>query len=171
MSRTKSKSAILNQTVYPHEFNTGVTARITDMVIINKDLSFIESTRFERILLSYLRKLGVEADVAMKAIKHGEQLDIVWRKRNVLVRVTNEGDSSNHVYRVYAEFYVPGYLRNGYEGEKLAYELFTSHVPSCIIAANISDRYSIIYASLSEEFEARIAAGDPILKNNTAKSV
>jgi len=165
MSRTKSKTAVLNQTVYPHEFNRGVTQRMTDMLFINKNLNFIDDVRFERCLLSYLRKLRIEADVAIKAIKSGEQLDVVWSNRNVLIRVVNEGDSTSRLYRVYAQFYVPGYIRNGYEDEKIAYELFTSHIPTAIIAPNIGDHFTTIYSGPAEELEARFAAGDRIVKS------
>lgn len=164
MSRSKSKTAVLNQTTYPHEFNTGITVRTTEIVMINKNLNFIDTVVFEKLLLSYFRKLGIEPEQANLAIVEKKTIYSVWRKRNVAIRVEFEGDSANSVYRVYAQFYTPGYILNGYDADLPVYELFTAHMPSAIISPNIGDHYCTIYTSPIEELKARVAAGDPIIK-------
>lgn len=166
MSRVKSKTAILYQTLFTHEFNFGISQRITEMVIINKNQCFISNNNYESCIISFLRKLGIRDDDSKRAIA-GEQLDITWRKRNALIRVVKEGELYNLTYRVYAQFYVPGYIRNGYDDEKLVYELFTGLVPSAVVNPTLGDHFSIIYSGPAQELEARFAAGDMILKANS----
>lgn len=164
MSRAKSVTAVLNQSIYPHEFNSGITTRTTNVAMVNKNFNFIDSKCFEKLLLSYFHKLEIRPDVALSAINDKKTIQTVWRKRNVNIRVAFEGDVVDSVYRVYAQFYTPGYLMNGYEEELLVYELFTAHMPSAIIAPNIGDHYCNIYTNPFDELKARIAAGDSIVK-------
>lgn len=163
MSRAKSRTAVLNQTIYPHDFNTGITVRTTDVVMINKNLNFIDNASFEKLLLSYFRKLGIEPELALSAINDKKTIFVIWRKRNVAIRVDVEGDAGNLAYKVYAQFYTPGYIMNGYDADLLVYELFTAHMPSAIISPNIGDHYCNIYTTPFDELKARIAAGDPIV--------
>jgi hypothetical protein len=158
MSR-KQKSAVLNQTVFPHELNNGITQRTTDFAVVNKNCSFIDGNTIQKYVVMYLTKYGIPKEKVITSLKSGEVLDVQWRDNNMLIRITSEGESTNLLVKIFAQFYTKGYLMNGYTDEKQVYELSVSHVPSAILSANIGDHYATIFTSPIEELDARIAAG------------
>ena len=158
MSSRKQRSAVLNQTIFPHELNNGITIRITNFAVINKNSSFIDRETIKRYILSYLVKYGIHKEKAQKAYE-GETIDVQWRDRSVRIRVTSEGECSNSVIKVFAQFYTKGYIINGYEDEKQIYELSVSHIPTSILSASISDQYTVIFTDFNDEMKAKIDAG------------
>lgn len=154
----KQKSAVLNQTVYPHEFNSGVMIQSTDFVLINKNNHFIDDVTIKSYITKYLLKYGIADNVVQNAI-NGNTVTFKWKDRNANIRVTFEGESSNMVASVYVEFFSVGYIMNGYEGEKLVYRLFISHIPTEIISHKIGDHYTTNYISIADELTARITSG------------
>ncbi len=110
----KQKSAVLNQTVFPHELNTGVTIRLTEFAVVNKGCSFIDSNTIQRYVVMYLAKYGVPKDVVNQEYKTGNQFDHRWRDRDVKFRISSEGESTNLLVKIYAQFFTKGYIMNGY---------------------------------------------------------
>jgi hypothetical protein len=159
MSVKKQKSAVLNQTVFPHDLNNGVTMRMTDFAVVNRNCSFIDRNTIQKYVVMYLTKYGISKESAIQAHKSGETIDFVWRERNLKIRVVSEGESSNLVVKVFAQFYTVGYIINGYDNENLVYELSVSHMPSSILSANVGDHYATIFTGHIEELNARIEAG------------
>lgn len=159
MSIKKQKSAVLNQTVFPHELNNGITLRQTDFAVVNRNCSFVDGNTIQKYVVMYLTKYGIAKDDVIRAFKSGEPIDTVWRDRNMIVRITTEGESSNKLIKVFAQFYTKGYLMNGYEEDKQVYELSVSHIPSSILSSNVGDHYATIFTGHIEELNARIEAG------------
>ena len=155
----KQKSAVLNQTVFPHDLNNGITMRMTDFAVVNRNCSFIDGNTIRSYVVSYLAKYGVPKEQIIDAYANGKIIDFVWRERNLLIRVSSEGESSNVVVKVFVQFYTPGYIMNGYEEEKQVYELFVSHMPSAILSSNVAGNYATIFTDPIDELNARIEAG------------
>lgn len=155
----KQKSAVLNQTVFPHELNTGVTIRLTEFAVVNKGCSFIDSNTIQRYVVMYLAKYGVPKDVVNQEYKTGNQFDHRWRDRDVKFRISSEGESTNLLVKIYAQFFTKGYIMNGYEEEKQIYELSVCHIPTAILSSSISDHHTTIFTSHVDELNARINAG------------
>lgn len=159
MPNKRQKSAVLNQTVFPHELNNGVTVRTTEFAVVNKDYNFIHKDTIKKYAVTYLTKYGIPKENATRAFETGEVISATWRNLNMLVRIVNDGDTTNSIVKIYVQFYTKGYLMNGYEDEKQVYELSVSRIPTSILAANIGGNHTIVYTNYVDELNARIDAG------------
>lgn len=165
MLPTKQKSAVLNQTLFPHDLNSKVPNRVTELAVLSRNCPFIDTNVIRDYVVKYLTKYGIAKSAVIEAYKASAAagdaniIDFVWRKRNLRIRITSEGVSSNLIIKVFAQFYTVGYLMNGYEAENQIYELSVCHMPSSIISTKVGDNYSAAFTDHVEELNARIEAG------------
>lgn len=173
MSIKKQKSAVLNQTLFPHDLNSKVTDRITELAVLNRNCPFVDAQTVQKYVVMYLAKYGIPKESIITAYKASSStvgttglatndanvITFVWRKRNLRIRIVSEGNSSNLIIKVFAQFYTVGYIMNGYENENQIYELSISHIPSSILSTKVSDNYSAAFTDHIEELNARIEAG------------
>lgn len=172
MSVKKQKSAVLNQTVFPHDLNNKVTDRFTEFAVLNRNCPFIDTNVIQKYVVMYLTKYGIPKDQVIAAYKASSTvgttglapndanvITFIWRKRNLRIRIVSEGNSSNLIIKVFAQFFTLGYIMNGYENENQIYELSISHIPSSIISTKVGDNHSAAFTDHVEELNARIEAG------------